>query len=59
MGKEITMTDEMLMSMSKFLRRAFVGRLEEDELYNCVVVIENEIDKRRIDAARKHRAIRR
>jgi|APGre2960657404_1045060.scaffolds.fasta_scaffold154063_2 hypothetical protein len=59
MGKEITMTDEMLMSMSKFLRRAFVGRLEEDELYNCVVVIENEIDKRRVDAARKHRAIRR
>ena len=58
MGKEITMTDEMLMSMSKFLRRAFVGRLEEDELYNCVVVIENEIDKRRVDAARKHRAIR-
>jgi hypothetical protein len=53
------MTDEMLMSMSKFLRRAFVGRLEEDELYNCVVVIENEIDKRRVDAARKHRAIRR
>jgi hypothetical protein len=59
MGKEITMTDEMLMSMSKFLRRAFVGRLEEDELYNCVVVIENEIDKRRVDATRKHRAIRR
>ncbi len=59
MGKEITMTDVMLMSMSKFLRRAFVGRLEEDELYNCVVVIENEIDKRRVDAARKHRAIRR
>ena len=53
------MTDEMLMSVSKFLRRGFVGRLEEEELYNCVVVIENEIDKRRVDAARKHRAIRR
>lgn len=59
MGKEIEMTDEMLVSVSKFLRRAFVGRLEEDELYNCVVTIEKEITKRRIDAARKHRSIRR
>ena len=52
------MTDEMLVSVSKFLRRAFVGKLEEDELVNCVSVIENEIMKRRIDAARKHRSIR-
>lgn len=58
MGEEIIMTDEMLVSVSKFLRRAFVGKLEEDELVNCVSVIENEIMKRRIDAARKHRSIR-
>ena len=59
MGEEIIMTDEMLVSVSKFLRRAFVGKLEEDELVNCVSIIENEIMKRRIDAARKHRSIRR
>ena len=58
MGEEINMTDEKLISVSKFLRRGFVGRLEEEELYNCVVVIENEINKRRVDAARKHRAVR-
>jgi hypothetical protein len=57
-GEEIIMTDEMLVSVSKFLRRAFVGKLEEDELVNCVSIIENEIMKRRIDAARKHRSIR-
>jgi hypothetical protein len=57
-GKEVIMTDEMLVSVSKFLRRAFVGKLEEDELVNCVSVIENEITRRRIDAARKHRPIR-
>ncbi len=59
MGEEIIMTDEMLVSVSKFLRRAFVGKLEEDELVNCVSTIENEITRRRIDAARKHRSIRR
>ena len=58
MGEEVIMTDEMLVSVSKFLRRAFVGKLEEDELVNCVSVIENEIMKRRIDAARKHRSVR-
>jgi len=52
------MTDEMLVSVSKFLRRAFVGRLEEEELVNCVSVIEHELMRRRIDAARKHRSIR-
>ena len=57
MGKEIIMTDEMLISVSKFLRRAFVGKMEEEELVNCVSVIENEITKRRIDAARKHRSV--
>lgn len=58
MGKEIIMTDEMLISVSKFLRRAFVGRMEEEELVNCVAVIENEITRRRVDAARKHRSVR-
>lgn len=58
MGKEIMMTDEMLISVSKFLRRAFVGRMEEEELVNCVAVIENEITRRRVDAARKHRSVR-
>lgn len=58
MGKEIMMTDEMLFSVSKFLRRAFVGRMEEEELVNCVAVIENEITRRRVDAARKHRSVR-
>jgi hypothetical protein len=58
MGKEIIMTDEMLVSVSKFLRRAFVGRMEEEELVNCVAVIENEITRRRVDAARKHRSVR-
>ena len=58
MGKEIIMTDEMLVSVSKFLRRAFVGRMEEEELVNCVAVIENEITRRRGDAARKHRSVR-
>ena len=58
MGKEIIMTDEMLISVSKFLRRAFVGRLEEEELVNCVSVIERELMRRRIDAARKHRSVR-
>lgn len=58
MGKEIIMTDEMLISVSKFLRRAFVGRMEEEELVNCVSVIEHELMRRRIDAARKHRSIR-
>jgi hypothetical protein len=57
-GKEIIMTDEMLVSVSKFLRRAFVGRMEEEELVNCVAVIEDEITRRRIDAARKHRSVR-
>ena len=57
MGKEIIMTDEMLVSVSKFLRRAFVGRMEEEELVNCVSVIENELTKRRTDAARKHRSV--
>lgn len=57
MGKEIIMTDEMLISVSKFLRRAFVGKMEEEELVNCVSVIENELTKRRIDAARKHRSV--
>jgi hypothetical protein len=57
-GEEIIMTDEMLISVSKFLRRAFVGRMEEEELVNCVAVIENEITRRRVDAARKHRSIR-
>jgi len=56
-GKEIIMTDEMLISVSKFLRRAFVGKMEEEELVNCVSVIENELTKRRIDAARKHRSV--
>ena len=50
----------MLVSMSKFLRKAYVGRLDEDELYSCVALIEDEISKRfkaRVDEARKHRAI--
>ena len=60
MGEEIIMTDEMLTSVSKFLRRAFVGRLEEEELVNCVAVIEDELTRRRkIDVARNHRQIRR
>ena len=58
MVKEIIMTDEMFVSVSKFLRRAFVGRMEEEELVNCVAVIENEITRRRVDAARKHRSVR-
>lgn len=58
MGKEIMITDEMLISVSKFLRRAFVGRMEEEELVNCVAVIESEITRRRVDAARKHRSVR-
>lgn len=58
---KIHITDSMLVSMSKFLRKAYVGRLDEDELYSCVALIEDEINKRfkaRVDEARKHRAIR-
>ena len=57
---KIHITDSMLVSMSKFLRKAYVGRIDEDELYSCVVLIEDEISKRfkaRVDEARKHRAI--
>jgi hypothetical protein len=57
---KIHITDSMLVSMSKFLRKAYVGRMDEDELYECVVLIEDEINKRfkvRVDEARKHRAI--
>ena len=57
---KIHITDSMLVSMSKFLLKAYVGRLDEDELYSCVALIEDEISKRfkaRVDEARKHRAI--
>lgn len=58
---KIYITDSMLASISKFLRKAYVGRIDEDELYDCVALIENEIDKRlkvRVNEARKHRTIR-
>jgi hypothetical protein len=50
-------TDETLYTVSKLLRRVFVGKMEEQELHDAVLNIDKEIIRRRLERAhetRKH-----
>lgn len=60
-GKQKVMSDRTLRSASKFLRRVFVGKMEEQELFEAIVEIDKEILRRvkeKADEARKHRSVR-
>ena len=50
-----------LINASKFLRRVYVGKLDEQELHDVIVAIETEVIERRketANAASRDRAIR-
>jgi len=49
-----------LLNASKFLRRVYVGRVEEQDLHDTLEAIDKEIHRQlreRADEARKHRSI--
>jgi hypothetical protein len=50
-----------LINASKFLRRVYVGKLDEQELHDVITAIETEVIERRkekANAASRNRAIR-
>jgi len=50
-------TDETLYTISKLLRRVYVGKIEEQELHDAVLNVDKEIIRRRMERAnetRKH-----
>jgi hypothetical protein len=50
-----------LINASKFLRRVYVGKLDEQELHDVIIAIETEVIERRkekANAASRDRAIR-
>ena len=50
-----------LINASKFLRRVYVGKLDEQELHDAITAIETEVIERRkekANAASRNRAIR-
>lgn len=52
--------DRALLNASKFLRRVYVGRIEEQDLHDTLEAIDTEIHQRlreRANEARKHRTI--
>lgn len=49
--------DRHILLLYKYLRRVVVGKLEEDELYELVHVLEKEV--KRINKERIHEAIQR
>lgn len=54
-------SDKALRSASKFLRRVYVGKMEEQELFETLIEIDKEILRRvreKADEARKHRPVR-
>lgn len=60
-GKQKVISDKTLRSASKFLRRVYVGKMEEQELFETLVEIDKEILRRlreKADEARKHRPVR-
>jgi hypothetical protein len=60
-GKQKVISDRTLRSASKFLRRVYVGKMEEQELFEALVEIDKEILRRlreKADEARKHRPVR-
>lgn len=60
-GKQKVISDKTLRSASKFLRRVYVGKMEEQELFEALVEIDKEILRRlreKADEARKHRPVR-
>jgi hypothetical protein len=60
-GKQKVISDKALRSASKFLRRVYVGKMEEQELFETLIEIDKEILRRvreKADEARKHRPVR-
>lgn len=54
---EYMITDKTLYTISKLLRRLYVGKTEEQELHDAIDNIDKEIFKRRMERAhetRKH-----
>lgn len=54
---ESMITDETLYTISKLLRRVYVGKIEEQELHDAVLNVDKEIIRRRMEKAhetRKH-----
>lgn len=52
---ELMITDQTLYTVSKLLRRVYVGKVEEQELHDAVDNIDNEIIRRRMERARETR----
>ena len=44
-------TEQVLMNASKFLRRVWVGQMDEEDFHNTLHSIESEIIKRRVQKA--------
>ena len=44
-------TEQTLMNASKFLRRVWVGQMDEEDFHNTLHSIESEIIKRRVQKA--------
>ena len=44
-------TEQVLMNASKFLRRVWVGQMDEEDFHNTLHSIESEIIKRRVEKA--------
>ena len=44
-------TEQVLMNASKFLRRVWVGQMDEEDFHNTLHSIESEIIKRRVAKA--------
>ena len=54
-GMELMITDQTLYTISKLLRRVYVGKVEEQELHDAVDNIDSEIIRRRMERARETR----
>lgn len=52
---ELMITDQTLYTVSKLLRRVYVGKVEEQELHDAVDNIDSEIIRRRMERARETR----
>lgn len=48
-------TDQTLYTISKLLRRVYVGKVEEQELHDAVANVDKEIIRRRMERARETR----
>lgn len=54
-GMELMITDQTLYTISKLLRRVYVGKVEEQELHDAVANVDKEIIRRRMERARETR----